>query len=341
MTLKAFISYSHKDETYFELLVEGLKQHSKESKTFEWDSWDDRRILVGEDWYEAIDNAIDQCNMALLLISANFFASGFIKKNEFEKIIEKAKDQGFLIVPVLINHCDYLKWDSLNRLQFFIAKGKDYGQGKLEKIVYAELVKFDSDGVIIPVSYLEKFHMELVNSIENRIKSRDRKCLRKGGFDPSKPPERTRKYSDRVKGVELEITIDENFDRLTKYEKLDMIKKAGEVLGLNPERFRMRRGSVKLIISLDKRSAEKILTDTDNKVFEKLDVSTVRILSKSGKVLRSRKIKNSGERSAIDVAIGASTTIRNARYSGISETDNPRRRYLKMLEVAIKKKKGL
>lgn len=47
-TLKAFISYARDDEKYFEVLVKGLKQHSRLSKIFNWELWDDREILAGD-----------------------------------------------------------------------------------------------------------------------------------------------------------------------------------------------------------------------------------------------------------------------------------------------------
>jgi len=119
-----------------------------------------------------------------------------------------------------------------------------------------------------------------------------------------------------------------------------MIKKAGEVLGLNPERFRMRRGSIKLIISLDKRSAERVITDTDNKVFENLDVRTVRILSKSGKVLRSRTIRKKGETSKIDEGVRITYDIIRSRELRIANNQRIRcKTGLALKKSAIKKKK--
>ncbi len=64
---KVFISYSHEDETWKDQLVKQLNVLEKASLI---DSWDDRRIKAGTDWYPEIEKAMESADVALLLISA-------------------------------------------------------------------------------------------------------------------------------------------------------------------------------------------------------------------------------------------------------------------------------
>lgn len=72
---KIFISYSHKDEAWKDRLVTQLGVLQMQDLL---EVWDDRRIGGGDDWLPAIENALNSCNVAILLISANFLTSKFI-----------------------------------------------------------------------------------------------------------------------------------------------------------------------------------------------------------------------------------------------------------------------
>jgi TIR domain len=72
---KVFISYSHKDQEWLYRLQTHLKPLVREGL----DCWDDTHIRPGDDWKQEIQNALDTAQIAVLLISANFFASDFIE----------------------------------------------------------------------------------------------------------------------------------------------------------------------------------------------------------------------------------------------------------------------
>jgi len=74
-----FISYSHKDEDWKDRILVHLGIAQKQEL---FDVWDDRRIEAGEDWVEAITNAIDAGCVGILLVSANSLTSNFILKEE-------------------------------------------------------------------------------------------------------------------------------------------------------------------------------------------------------------------------------------------------------------------
>lgn len=72
---KVFISYSHADKEWLERLRRHLKPLDREGRL---ECWDDTHIRPGDDWKQEIQNALDTAQVAVLLISADFFASDFI-----------------------------------------------------------------------------------------------------------------------------------------------------------------------------------------------------------------------------------------------------------------------
>ncbi len=111
-----FISYSHKDEKWKDLLIPHLKTYQNLGHL---DVWDDRRIQHGQDWHDEIKEAMEKASFAICLISADFFASEFIFNEEIPYLLEKRKNEGMPILPVLIRQCgwDAIPW--LKRIQMF------------------------------------------------------------------------------------------------------------------------------------------------------------------------------------------------------------------------------
>src|SRR4051794_27299185 len=95
---KVFISYSHAAKEGLERLKPHLKPLVREGL----DCWDDTHIRPGDDWKQEIQNALDTTQIAVLLISANFFASDFIDENELPPLLAAAQAKGVCILPVII-----------------------------------------------------------------------------------------------------------------------------------------------------------------------------------------------------------------------------------------------
>src|SRR6185295_6939129 len=60
--LKIFISYSHKDETFKDELVTMLAGLQRRGIV---DAWQDRRIEAGDEWNKSIQDAMNDCDLAL------------------------------------------------------------------------------------------------------------------------------------------------------------------------------------------------------------------------------------------------------------------------------------
>ena len=99
-----FISYSHKDEKW---LNEVKKHLSILEHNHELIIWDDSKIKTGSDWKNEINQSIQQCSVAILLVSTNFLSSEFILKKELPHILQASKKQGLTIFNVILETCAF------------------------------------------------------------------------------------------------------------------------------------------------------------------------------------------------------------------------------------------
>jgi len=104
-----FIGYSHEDEKWKNLL---LKQLSVLQQQDQYIIWTDREIGAGEDWYQTINDDLGRAQVALLLISVDFLASGFIFNNEVSMVLERQEKKGLRIIPIIVGDCAWegVKW---------------------------------------------------------------------------------------------------------------------------------------------------------------------------------------------------------------------------------------
>ena len=99
-----FISYSHKDKKYLDRLLVYLSPLQKDGL---FDLWVDTKLKAGDKWKIEIENALKRARAAILLVSADFLASGFIVDNELPTLLKKAKLEGTRIIPVIVNPCRF------------------------------------------------------------------------------------------------------------------------------------------------------------------------------------------------------------------------------------------
>jgi hypothetical protein len=111
---KVFISYSHRDQPFFERLLVHLKPLCTEGLIEEWD---DTQLRPGDDWKIEIDRNLRDAGFAILLVSADFLASDFIVRNELPPLLEAAEKRGTRITPIIVKPCRFDRHKQLSIYQ--------------------------------------------------------------------------------------------------------------------------------------------------------------------------------------------------------------------------------
>ncbi|RTK98897.1 MAG: TIR domain-containing protein [Lysobacterales bacterium] len=118
---KVFISYSREDAFWLERVTEQLAVLRTAGRL---EVWDDRSIGAGSDWLPAIEQAMAECHVALLLVSAPFLGSKFITTTEVPALLQRRARQGLRVIPVLVRACPWEKIDWLARIALHQYGGK-------------------------------------------------------------------------------------------------------------------------------------------------------------------------------------------------------------------------
>jgi TIR domain len=111
---KVFISYSHENQEWLERLKRHLKPLVREGSL---DCWDATHIHPGDDWQQEIRTALDTAQAAVLLISADFFASDFIDETELPPLLTAAQEQGVRVLPLILSASRFARDPNLARFQ--------------------------------------------------------------------------------------------------------------------------------------------------------------------------------------------------------------------------------
>ncbi|MCZ6677459.1 MAG: toll/interleukin-1 receptor domain-containing protein, partial [Candidatus Poribacteria bacterium] len=119
--LKIFISYAHKDEAFKDDLVLMVDSMQRQGII---DAWQDRRIEAGDEWYQAIQGAMNECDLALLFVSKHFLASRFIQDKEITRLLQRRKEEGMRVIPIIIRPCMWMSEPVLKDLQALPQDGK-------------------------------------------------------------------------------------------------------------------------------------------------------------------------------------------------------------------------
>jgi hypothetical protein len=99
---RIFISYRHvaSNRKVLDRLLYQLYDLEKQGRV---EPWSDLRIEAGMSWEEEIQRALDSAVVAILLISAEFMASKFIREKEIPYLLERAARSEVTILPLILN----------------------------------------------------------------------------------------------------------------------------------------------------------------------------------------------------------------------------------------------
>jgi hypothetical protein len=102
--IKVFISYSHRDENLKKELDKHLSALKRQGIV---DVWHDRRIVAGDEFAKSIDAHLNEADIILLLISADFMDSRYCWSIEMARAMERHAQQSARVIPVILRACDW------------------------------------------------------------------------------------------------------------------------------------------------------------------------------------------------------------------------------------------
>lgn len=103
--MKAFISYSHQDAAMLDILHKHLAQLKRDGII---STWTDQEITAGKKLDQAISTALGGSNLFIALLSHEYIASHYCYENEFQKAQEMEQQGKLIIVPIILEPCDWL-----------------------------------------------------------------------------------------------------------------------------------------------------------------------------------------------------------------------------------------
>lgn len=111
---KLFISYSHED-------VRLLDQIKRQLAVLEAEGLlslcDDHQLEAGSAWYEELHQMMLSARLGLLLVSATFLTSPFIRREEVARLFTQHEEAGMRIYPLLVRPCPWEQVAWLRKLQ--------------------------------------------------------------------------------------------------------------------------------------------------------------------------------------------------------------------------------
>jgi hypothetical protein len=120
MTLRknGFLCYAHSGgDSPSRKLVQELQKHLNQVHAEEGHrAWCDQDIEAGDDWLVEIQRALDRAAYAILFVNIEFLESRFITEVEFPNLLDAARRDGLLLIPLRVSDCLLPDW--LERIQF-------------------------------------------------------------------------------------------------------------------------------------------------------------------------------------------------------------------------------
>jgi hypothetical protein len=101
--IDVFISYAHQDEDLRDQLIAHLSNLKQQGVIRDWHG---RMIPAGARWSKKIDEHLETAQVILLLISADFMASGYCYGIECKRALERYNAKRALVIPVILRPVD-------------------------------------------------------------------------------------------------------------------------------------------------------------------------------------------------------------------------------------------
>jgi hypothetical protein len=127
-----FVSYAQSDALLVDRFLELLRPRLATRREMVLELWSDRAILVGEQWLQEIERALEEADFGLLCLSPSFLASRFVRDVEIPSFL----NPGRVVIPVALEPLD------LARTQLHGVEGRQVFRytppGTTRKLSFAE-----------------------------------------------------------------------------------------------------------------------------------------------------------------------------------------------------------
>ena len=105
--LKVFISHSFTSKDLTDEFVEKFGTHHYDCEIFY-----DMTAYAGSFNERLLQKFAGSCDIAILLLSSKFIASDYCNNKELPILKERQKKGEVIIIPVLFQACDFIKWNT-------------------------------------------------------------------------------------------------------------------------------------------------------------------------------------------------------------------------------------
>jgi formylglycine-generating enzyme required for sulfatase activity len=102
--IKVFLSYARKDDALREEFSAHLSSLTNQNLI---EPWHDRKIDAGTEWAKEIDQNLEQAEIIVLLVSADFINSRYCYSNEMTQALARHAAKTAQVIPVIIRTCDW------------------------------------------------------------------------------------------------------------------------------------------------------------------------------------------------------------------------------------------
>lgn len=113
--MKIFISYSHKDDSLFQELVDGLA--GVRFLIPPPSVWHDKLIPLASEWDEEIRTALNAADLVLLLVSRDFMKSQYIWEKEMLPALARHEAGQCKVLPIILRHTAAWEQSPFGKLQ--------------------------------------------------------------------------------------------------------------------------------------------------------------------------------------------------------------------------------
>ena len=135
--MKIFISYSRKDKIYKDRLLSSILKLQEDGISSIW--VDERKLKIGDEFDDKIQEAINTSDIFLLLLSENFWASPYIKTYELPVIQKIYRKDKVKIIPIVLKSTkDLFEYDGINK-KLAIPQGKAVSDIRPQSKIFNEI----------------------------------------------------------------------------------------------------------------------------------------------------------------------------------------------------------